>query len=221
MPAKQNLIGERFGLLVVHAAAPAANKKTFWNCVCDCGNFICTRADALRDGMTLSCGCFGTAKRRMKRGALETTGSILKFESCYIPEPNSGCWLWLSNVNPQNGYGRFYGPGGKPVYAHTFSFLTFKGAIPKGKMLRHTCDVKICVNPDHLITGTAKDNARDAVERGLHAHGVRHGMAKLTAEQVQQIRASEASATQLSRTFSTSRMNIDRIRKRLIWKSVP
>ena len=90
-----------------------------------------------------------------------------KFEARYVPEPNSGCWLWTAGVS-SNGYGAFDGVG-----AHRFSYQLFKGRIPTGKIVRHKCDVKICVNPDHLLIGTQADNINDYVRRLGHHYSKR------------------------------------------------
>ncbi len=149
------------------------------------------------------------------------TGSIEAFEKRFIPEPNTGCWLWLAGVNPSNGYGRFYGPARKLLYAHKFSYTFYKGPIPRGLILRHTCDVKICVNPDHIILGTHLDNARDAVQRGLYSKGETHGCVKLDVTTVLAIREAKGSTLEVARRFNISRMHVDRIRQRRSWKHLP
>lgn len=74
-----------------------------------------------------------------------------------------GCWLWRG----QSGeYGKIYVHGQGLVKCHRLSYEMHKGPIPEGLLVRHTCDVKGCVNPDHLLVGTKKDNAHDAIERG-------------------------------------------------------
>lgn len=85
-------------------------------------------------------------------------------EEKWIPEPNSGCWLWIASVN-NDGYG-FFGMGGRTMSAHRASWILHRGAIPKGKYVLHKCDVRQCVNPDHLYLGTQFDNMRDASIRG-------------------------------------------------------
>lgn len=64
-----------------------------------------------------------------------------------VPEPNSGCWLWLGRVNESsnNGYG-YYGPS----LAHVISYVAFRGCIPDDFELDHLCRVRSCVNPWHL-----------------------------------------------------------------------
>lgn len=51
-----------------------------------------------------------------------------------------------------------------------------------GKVIRHTCDNPVCLNPNHLLSGTPADNMRDRDSRG------RHGLAKTNAEEVKEIR---------------------------------
>ena len=73
-----------------------------------------------------------------------------------------GCWIWL-------GQRQRYGVltfRGRVVYVHRLVHELWNGPID-GWVVRHTCDVKLCVNPEHLITGTVKDNVRDAIDRGL------------------------------------------------------
>lgn len=86
-----------------------------------------------------------------------------RFEEKYIPEPMSGCWLWIAS-ELGNGYGQFR--MGVEVLAHRVSYRLFKGEIPPGEVVRHTCDTPSCVNPDHLELGTYRDNNQDRDRRG-------------------------------------------------------
>ena len=59
-----NLIGKRFGRLIVESKAPvryrpSGNQVTRWNCRCDCGKETTVDAPELRKGATVSCGCYG------------------------------------------------------------------------------------------------------------------------------------------------------------------
>jgi len=80
-------------------------------------------------------------------------------EHLYMPEPNSGCWLWLGSIS-KKGYGK--GPNGR--HAHRTIFEHYKGPIPNKLELDHKCRVRSCVNPDHLEPVTTKVN----VHRGLN-----------------------------------------------------
>lgn len=58
MGAKQDLRGQRFGKLTVIEEAGRANGGVVWRCKCDCGNEVSIRANALRMGRSVSCGCY-------------------------------------------------------------------------------------------------------------------------------------------------------------------
>lgn len=89
---------------------------------------------------------------------MEITQTLLdRFERKYIPEPNSGCWLWLACDNG-NGYPVFDMRRPPFRYGHRFSYLAFKGPIPEGCEIDHLCMVRCCVNPDHLEAVSHRTN---------------------------------------------------------------
>lgn len=53
-----DLMGQKFGRLMVIKMAPRTQKKTFWECECECGNRVTVRSDGLVTGNTKSCGCY-------------------------------------------------------------------------------------------------------------------------------------------------------------------
>lgn len=89
------------------------------------------------------------------------------FNERYMPEPNSGCWIWIGNAN-RDGYGLLTGSRkGKPYFlAHRVSWEMHKGAIPDGLHVLHRCDMPACVNPDHLFLGTHSENMHDMGRKG-------------------------------------------------------
>jgi hypothetical protein len=109
------------------------------------------------------------------------------------------CWLWTGALMSK-GYGSMYvGPQrGHTELASRVSWFLHDGVWPAEWVLHH-CDTPRCVRPDHLYLGTAADNSRDqwTRHRGVrppqptleqHARGSRHGEAKLTEQQVAEIR---------------------------------
>jgi hypothetical protein len=61
------------------------------------------------------------------------------------PEPMSGCWLW-TGAQMKAGYGGF-----RRTSAHAWMYNQAKGPVPTGHDLHHTCRMRSCVNPSHLI----------------------------------------------------------------------
>jgi hypothetical protein len=87
------------------------------------------------------------------------------------------CWLWVG-AKSDGGYGIF-GWRRKLYIAHRAAWEVWRGAIPAGKCVLHSCDVPACVNPAHLRIGTHADNARDKVVRGrwrTHGWGAGDGL---------------------------------------------
>jgi hypothetical protein len=78
------------------------------------------------------------------------------------------CWLWTGNMQ-KNGYGSVCSRNLQDTwgtrFAHRWSYMYHKGEIAEGMMVRHTCDVRNCVNPAHLVLGTSMDNVHDMLER--------------------------------------------------------
>lgn len=143
-----------------------------------------------------------------------------RFERKYIPEPNSGCWLWIGNLFVSGGYGDFK-DNGKRVRAHVYSYKIHKGKIPVGKFILHTCDMPCCVNPDHLYAGTPKQNTDDCIRRNRFPSGVKHGMAKLTEDQVRAIRADTRLHRIIAAEYNLERASIGQIKNRRSWKHIP
>lgn len=89
-------------------------------------------------------------------------------ERLSIPEPNSGCWLWLGPAHRVRAEIRpFIHFEGKGMLAHRASLAAFKG-LPDGLCALHTCHNTLCVNPDHLYPGTKKQNTADMMRAGRH-----------------------------------------------------
>lgn len=116
------------------------------------------------------------------------------------------CWPWVgalkTNTGTMKGRKDQYGylsfryvarcvefPHGKTKKwaAHRLSYEIHNGKIPKGKLVRHTCNMTHCVNPNHLGLGTHKDNMRDMVESGRSLVGAKNPRALLSKRNIHTI----------------------------------
>lgn len=130
-----------------------------------------------------------------------------------IPEPNTGCFLWLGCADLPNGYGTLK-INKICKRAHRVSFETFKGPIPDNKWVLHICDNKLCVNPDHLYLGDRQDNVNDAVRRNRlkPRMGQNNGRARLTDEQALEIMNSADNQFVLAARYGVSQASISWIK---------
>jgi hypothetical protein len=134
----------------------------------------------------------------------------------------AGCWEWFL-MQDEDGYGVIR-VDGRNRRAHRVAHEVFKGPIPDGQLVRHSCDNPPCINPAHLLTGTQQDNSDDKMERGRYrcASGEEHGHTTLTEEQVVSIRlllSQRESGTSLADRFGVSRGTISNIKLGKTWKS--
>ena len=96
------------------------------------------------------------------------------------------CWLWIGSKNPK-GYGKVKYKR-KTIAAHRFSYELHYGPIPIGMYVCHKCDIRNCVNPEHLFLGTAQDNMDDKVNKGRQGKGGGR-QRKLTKDQIKEIQS--------------------------------
>jgi hypothetical protein len=148
---------------------------------------------------------------------------LMRIEECSIPEPNSGCWLWLGQVNTR-GYGKLYVGSRRDktrrcAVAHRAAYEAAHGPIPKGLVIRHRCDVPLCVNPDHLVSGTRRDNMADMVRRGRSLRG-RRMQRKLSDVDVRAIRETDGLQRDIARQYGVSQSAVSQIKRRVRFASV-
>jgi len=85
-----------------------------------------------------------------------------KLDYYSMPEPMSGCFLWIGCSS--KGYGRI-DVGGEMEMAHRVSWEINNGAIPDGMCVLHKCDNTFCININHLFLGTQLENIKDMVKK--------------------------------------------------------
>jgi hypothetical protein len=82
-----------------------------------------------------------------------------RFEALYIPEPMSGCHIWLGALDV-GGYAKFSIANSVALSGHIFAYEHKYGPVPDGLELDHVCLMKCCVNPDHVEAVTHQENMR-------------------------------------------------------------
>ncbi len=145
--------------------------------------------------------------------------------SIAIDEPDK-CWNWQRRKFKGYGMVRAEYIGKRETFrmaAHRFSFLHFKGEIPKGMSVCHKCDNPACVNPEHLFLGTHKQNFEDAANKKRMAHGERHYRTKLQIADVINIRERFSLGEQIKKialSFNLRASTISGIVHRRTWRHV-
>ena len=142
-----------------------------------------------------------------------------RIERDTIPEPNSGCWLFCGPID-ENGYGRIR-VGNKKVRVHKYTYELDNGPLPPKMTTMHSCDMPCCWNPDHLSPGTSKDNRQDAMRKGRLPRGEGSSQAKLTDENISEIRGSDETHRALGARFGVSHGVIGNIKRYKKWRHLP
>ena len=158
-----------------------------------------------------------------------------RWEAKINRQGSNGCWEWTAAIS-DTGYGKFSIRTNVTVNCHRYSYELAHGPIPAGLHVCHHCDNRKCVNPRHLFLGTNLDNIIDSMKKGrrkgvprpkwgpdhtlrlnrnLVLRGERHGQAKLTDEEVAEIRRADVSfrgaRSALARKYGVSDCHITRL----------
>lgn len=133
-----------------------------------------------------------------------------------MPEPNSGCQLWLGKL-AGNGYPQM-NVDGKTRGAHRVALERKLGRpLMPHEWACHKCDVIICINEDHLFPGTHLENMADMRLKGRGPRGERGSKAKLTASQVLAILSDSRRNPVIAAEFGVSPRTVSDIRLGKRW----
>ena len=120
-----------------------------------------------------TCGGFEDFSPKFKKYKINDNATNACCDKCVVTyrffqkvrKSELGCWEWTA-TSRGNGYGALK-VNRKVIDAHRLSFELHYGKIGHSRILvRHTCDNRNCVNPNHLVIGTHSENMRDAFIRG-------------------------------------------------------
>lgn len=103
-----------------------------------------------------------------------------RLEALSIPEPNSGCLLWLGGLRGDYPSTSFQGKR-REVHRAVLELKLGRPLLP-GEQACHKCDVQLCINEDHLFPGTIQDNTRDRDQKGRTSNGAKHSAAMKRSE---------------------------------------
>lgn len=167
-------------------------------------------------------------QRLLERMASSVEGRARFWDKAKVGNPDE-CWNWKGYTNRygyyvirvyrQNNKGKNYN-----FEAHRIAYLLSNGSLPTDLLVCHQCDNRLCVNPKHLFLGTYQDNSSDMVKKKRQVIGQQVKGAKLSPEEVQEIRRMlkiGKTKTQIAKMFGVNDGTISFIEKGQTWKHVP
>jgi len=128
-----DMTGKRFGRwVVIKRGKTDKHNNTRWICECSCGEVRSVRADDLRSGKSISCGCYSN-DRKLKHGEAKINNGR--------PTNQYQCWgdMKARCLNPNHKYYKNYGERGIEIcdrWINSYAiFLADMGRCPKGLTL--------------------------------------------------------------------------------------
>lgn len=158
-------------------------------------------------------------------GAEESLGTPIISLVRGLMSDTDGCVIWRHEITP-GGYGRIYLDGRRHL-VHALACELVHGSRPEDMVAAHqpvACHNRACFNPRHLRWATRSENQQDRHLDDTSPVGERNRRAKLSADDVLQIRASYAaggvSQGELGRRFGVTQTLVGQIVRRKIWSHI-
>ncbi len=172
--------------------------------------------------------CQAHYTRKSRSGSAQATkplrtspGEQLSFFARALRSDTDECILW-PHQKTKDGYGRLW-LFGRPVFAARAICAQTRGAPPDESWhSAHSCNQRACINPRHISWKSPSENMADKVEHGTHQVGEVNPHAKLTEEQVLEMRRLRPShsLSQLADIFEVTPTTVSRIVRRLGWTHI-
>lgn len=147
--------------------------------------------------------------------ALDRLMSKVEFDTA------GGCWLF-NRFTDHDGYGMFH--AGRECRAHRAAYALMIGEIPRGLLVRHKCDVRACVNPDHLTLGTHADNMADMKARKRQSRKAApvtpNRSNRLGPDKAKAVYQASGSSYEIARLFGVTPSMVRRIRRNEAWADI-
>lgn len=137
-------------------------------------------------------------------------------------EDENGCFIITSHRLNGEGYG-YMRHNGKFHRIHRFIYQECFGDVPDNLVVRHKCDVRSCINPEHLELGTTQENTLDCIARGRKAIGMRSGANKITDEKAREIKKMLKDGKrncEIERSLNVSSKTVYKIKINKTWKHI-
>ncbi len=129
-----------------------------------------------------------------------------------LKKTEGGCWIYIGGCD-SDGYGIISHKGVSKL-AHRFAWTIYRGEIPKGMNVLHSCDVRNCCNPDHLWIGTQFQNCLDKTLKGRSCR-------KLSRELLEKILVETGSFRSIGLKYGVDASLIGKIKRGERWKVLP
>lgn len=136
-----------------------------------------------------------------------------RFEAKISPEPNSGCWIWTAGTRktPSKSYIQpWFCMDRKATSGARAAWRLYRGDIPNGAHVLHTCHNCLCVNPDHLYLGDHNKNMEDLKASG-RGRGSNGAIDASTVRAIKRAKSKAKSAASVAKSFNVHQQTVYRI----------